>query len=153
MKYIFSLFLLLTLTASAQIDQVVDTKISSKIIAANIPAQVEKSVDSAMQAVVWYTELQKTVSRSGAFNLDTLTAAIGTTEVYQLVLTGDGTAVRIVFVTNKGGKYSMRVVNPAAYSGPTGTAFNTTAGTGGVIVSMTDDNRLIRTYKYGRKNL
>lgn len=147
------ILLLFPVFATAQIDQVVDTKISSKIIAANIPAQVEKAVDSAMQAVVWYTELQKTVSRSGAFNLDTLTAASGTTEIYQLTLTGAGTAVRIVFVTNSGGKYSTRVVNPAAYSGPTGTGFNTTAGTGGVVVSMTGDNRLIRTYKYGRKNL
>lgn len=146
------ILLLFPVFAAGQIDQAVDTKIGNRITAANIPQQVTKAVDSAMQAVVWYTELQKTVSRSGSFNLDTLTAASGTTEVYQLTLAGAGTAVRIVFVTNTGGVYSARVVNPATYSGPTGTGFNTTVDKFGVVVSMTGNNTS-RTYKYGRKNL
>lgn len=146
------ILLLFPVFATAQIDQVVDSKISNRIAAANIPAQVNKAVDSAMQSVVWYTEYQKSFTRSGSFNVDTLTAAPGTTEVYQLTLTGAGTAVRIVFVTNTAGAYTVRIVNPATYTGPTGTAFNTAVGTGGVIVSITGNNTS-RTYKYGRKNL
>ena len=152
MKYLAIILTLFSLTASAQIDQAVDTKISNRIAAANITAQIKSAVDSAMQEVVWYTELQITVTRTGSFNLDTLTAEPGTTEVYQLTLTGAGTAVRIVFVTNTSGTYSTRIVNPASYSGPTGTSFNTTTGTGGVIVSITG-NTTSRTYKYQRKNL
>lgn len=152
MKYLAIILTLFSFTASAQIDQAVDTKISNRITAANIPGQVTKAVDSAMSTVVWYTELQRTVTRTGSFNLDTLTAAPGTTEVYHLTLTGAGTAVRIVFVTNTGGTYTTRIVNPASYSGPTGTSFNTSTGTAGVIVSMTGNNTS-RTYKYGRKNL
>lgn len=154
MRYLIPILLsvLTSVTASAQIDQVVDSKIASRVAAENIQGKVNKAVDSAMTAVVWYTELQLTVTRSGSFNMDTLTAANNSTEVYQLALTGAGTAFRIVFVTNTGGVYTARIVNPAAYSGPTGTAFNTVVGTGGVIVSMTGNNTS-RTYKYGRKNL
>lgn len=147
MKYLFSLLLFFSLTASAQIDQAVDTRVNSRISAA-----VKNAVDSIYQTIVWYDELQRTVSRSGNIQLDTLTAAINTTEVYQLTLTGAGTAVRIVFVTNSGGVYSTRIVNPATYSGATGTAFNTTVSTSGVVVSLTGNNT-IRSYKYNRKNL
>lgn len=152
MKFILSILTIISLSASAQIDDVVDAKINSKISAENIQARIKKAVDSAMQEVVWYTEVQLNVTRSGSFNLDTLTAAPGTTEVYQLTLTGAGTAVRIVFVTNSNGTYSSRVVNPASYSGPSGTSFNATTGNTGVIISMTG-NTTSRTYKYGRKNL
>jgi len=147
MKYLFTLFLFFSLTASAQVDAAVDNRVNARISTA-----IKTAVDSIYQSIVWYDELQKTVSKSGTIQLDTLTAANNTTEVYQLTLTGAGTAVRIVFVTNSGGVYSTRIVNPATYFGAIGTAFNTTVSTSGVVVSLTGNNT-VRTYKYGRKNL
>ena len=147
MKYLLTILTLFSLTASAQIDQAVDNRVNTRISAA-----VKNAVDSIYQSIVWYDEIQKTVNRSGTILLDTLTAGYNSTEVYQLTLTGSGTAVRIVFVTNSGGVYSTRVVNPASYSGATGTAFNATVSTSGVVVSLTGNNT-IRSYKYNRKNL
>ena len=147
MKYLVIILTLFSLTASAQIDQAVDNRVNSRISAA-----VKTAVDSIYQSIVWYDEIQKSVSASGTIILDTLMAANNTTEIYQLTLTGAGTAVRIVFVTNIGGVYSARVVNPATYSGATGTAFNTTVAASGVVVSLTGNNT-VRSYKYNRKNL
>lgn len=154
MRKLIIILLLFPFAATAQIDQAVDNKINNSIGQAKVDLQniVKRGLDSSMQQVIWYTELQKTVSKSGTIQLDTLTAASGTTEVYQLVLTGSGTAVRIVFVTNTGGVYSIRVTNPATYTGATGTAFNTTVDRAGVVVSLTGNNT-VRAYKYGRKNL
>jgi len=146
------ILLLFPVFATAQIDQVVDSKISNRIAAANIPATVSKAVDSAMQSVVWYTEYQKSFTRSGSFNVDTLTAASNSTEVYQLTVTGAATAVRIIFVTNTGGVYSTRVVNPATWSGATGTGLNSANTSSGVVISIAGNNAS-RSYKYGRKNL
>lgn len=145
-KLIVILFFL-PFAASAQVDQAVDSRVNSRISAA-----VKTAVDSIYQSIVWYDELQKSVSASGTIVLDTLTAGYNSTEVYQLTLTGAGTAVRIVFVTNTAGKYTVRVTNPASYSGATGTAFNTTVAASGVVVSLTGNNT-IRSYKYNRKNL
>jgi hypothetical protein len=147
MKYLVIILTLLSLTASAQIDQAVDNRVNARISAA-----VKTAVDSIYQSIVWYDEIQKSVNGSGTIILDTLTAGYNTTEIYQLTVTGAGTAVRILFVTNTGGKYTLRVTNPASYSGASGTAFNATVSTSGVVVSLTGNNT-IRSYKYNRKNL
>lgn len=144
MKKLIIIFLFLScLTASAQVDQVIDRKINDA---------VQKVSDTIMNHIVWYEEIQYRVSRSGNIQLDTLTVPVNTSEAFKLLILGDGIAERNVYVTNKNGVYSMRVVNPANYSGPTGTGFNTTVNTAGVIVSMTG-NTILRTYKYQRKNL
>ncbi len=143
MKSLIIILLFISSAAFGQVDQVIDRKISDA---------VQKANDTILSKIVWYTELQITVSRSGSFTLDTITVPVNTSEAFKLMILGDGTAERNVYVTNKNGVYSMRVVNPASYSGPTGTGFNTSAGPSGVIVSM-NGNNTVRTYKYGRKNL
>jgi len=130
MKRIFlSLIILICLQGFGQIDKAIDDKITVAIN--KIPSGGK--VDSLLKLLTYDTTLQRTFN--SASNVDTLLAPLNKTYVYELVVCGDASLVRVIAVTNKNGVYSSRFSDALQWAGATGSKLNSATINNRVIVS------------------
>lgn len=134
MKYLI-LFLLSPFAASAQVDAAVKAIVKTEV------APLYAKIDSLNNGGVQYdTVIVCEVSKPGS--IDTLDQP----GIYKLTVTGNASAVRLLYVSKTTTGVSIRTSNPMAWSG-VGT-WTTSVINGRVIVSTTATNIIYKREKY-----
>lgn len=133
MKYLIIL-LLFPFAASAQVDAAVKAIVKTEV------APLAAKVDSLNNGVQYDTVIVCEVTKAGY--VDTLDQP----GIYKLTVTGNASAVRLLYVSKTTTGVSIRTANPMAWSG-VGT-WTTSVINGRVIVSTTATNIIYKREKY-----